>query len=209
MQSLSSTPIIGRSAPTQALLSLIKVLANSHSTVLVTGESGTGKELVAQALHRQSPRRKGPFVPINCGAIPKDLLESELFGHRKGAFTGAVADRMHQRRLTGRRPLQQLGEHVEAVLLVHRGRRGMTGRSWLISRAASRSYRAARAHCSRTSHRSRSGMSTANRRVVAISISPDCRMRCWPTRGDYTKVTYLHGKGERIANVTRQVGGVT
>ena len=94
MQSLSSTPIIGKSAPTQALLSLIKVLANSHSTVLVTGESGTGKELVAQALHRQSPRRKGPFVPINCGAIPKDLLESELFGHRKGAFTGAVADRL-------------------------------------------------------------------------------------------------------------------
>ncbi len=94
MQSLSTTPIIGKSAPTQALLSLVKVLANSHSTVLVTGESGTGKELVAQALHRQSPRRKGPFVPINCGAIPKDLLESELFGHRKGAFTGAVADRM-------------------------------------------------------------------------------------------------------------------
>jgi sigma-54 specific flagellar transcriptional regulator A len=76
------------------LLALIKVLANSHSTVLVSGESGTGKELVAQALHRQSPRRKGPFVPINCGAIPKDLLESELFGHRKGAFTGAIADRL-------------------------------------------------------------------------------------------------------------------
>ncbi len=94
MPPLSSTPIIGKSASTQALLALIKVLANSHSTVLVSGESGTGKELVAQALHRQSPRRKGPFVPINCGAIPKDLLESELFGHRKGAFTGAVADRL-------------------------------------------------------------------------------------------------------------------
>jgi sigma-54 specific flagellar transcriptional regulator A len=94
MPPLSSTPIIGKSASTQALLALIKVLANSHSTVLVSGESGTGKELVAQALHRQSPRRKGPFVPINCGAIPKDLLESELFGHRKGAFTGAIADRL-------------------------------------------------------------------------------------------------------------------
>ena len=94
MQALSSTPIIGRSAITQALLDLVKVLATSHSTVLITGESGTGKELVAQALHRQSPRRQGPFVPINCGAIPKDLLESELFGHRKGAFTGALADRM-------------------------------------------------------------------------------------------------------------------
>ena len=94
MPPLSSTPIIGKSASTQALLALIKVLANSHSTVLVSGESGTGKELVAQALHRQSPRRKGPFVPINCGAIPRDLLESELFGHRKGAFTGAVGDRL-------------------------------------------------------------------------------------------------------------------
>ena len=87
-------PIIGKSAHTQALTDLLKVLAGSHSTVLVTGESGTGKELVAQALHRQSPRRQGPFIPINCGAIPKDLLESELFGHRKGAFTGAVVDRI-------------------------------------------------------------------------------------------------------------------
>lgn len=90
----SFTPIVGKSEPTQALLALVKVLAGSHSTVLITGESGTGKELVAQALHRQSPRRQAPFVPINCGAIPRDLLESELFGHRKGAFTGAVSDRI-------------------------------------------------------------------------------------------------------------------
>lgn len=90
----SPTPIIGKSAHTRTLLDLIKVLAGSHSTVLITGESGTGKELVAQALHRQSPRRQAPFVPINCGAIPKDLIESELFGHRKGAFTGAVSDRV-------------------------------------------------------------------------------------------------------------------
>jgi sigma-54 specific flagellar transcriptional regulator A len=61
---------------------------------LVTGESGTGKELVAQALHAQGPRASGPFVPINCGAIPRELIESELFGHRKGTFTGAVADRL-------------------------------------------------------------------------------------------------------------------
>ena len=88
------TPIIGKSAHTRTLLDLIKVLAGSNSTVLITGESGTGKELVAQALHRQSGRRQAPFVPINCGAIPKDLLESELFGHRKGAFTGAVSDRV-------------------------------------------------------------------------------------------------------------------
>ncbi len=88
------TPIVGSSEPTQALLGLVKVLAVSHSTVLITGESGTGKELVAQALHRQSPRKHAPFVPINCGAIPRELLESELFGHRKGAFTGAVTDRL-------------------------------------------------------------------------------------------------------------------
>ena len=87
-------PIVGKSAHTLALLDLIKVLAVSNSTVLITGESGTGKELVAQALHRQSARRNAPFVPINCGAIPKDLLESELFGHRKGAFTGALSDRI-------------------------------------------------------------------------------------------------------------------
>jgi sigma-54 specific flagellar transcriptional regulator A len=90
----SPTPIIGKSAHTRTLLDLIKVLAGSNSTVLITGESGTGKELVAQALHRQGGRRQASFVPINCGAIPKDLLESELFGHRKGAFTGAVSDRV-------------------------------------------------------------------------------------------------------------------
>jgi sigma-54 specific flagellar transcriptional regulator A len=94
MSASSSTPIIGKSAHTRTLLDLIKVLAGSNSTVLITGESGTGKELVAQALHRQSARRQAPFVPINCGAIPRDLLESELFGHRKGAFTGAISDRV-------------------------------------------------------------------------------------------------------------------
>ena len=94
MKPPSLPPIVGKSAHTRALLDLIKVLAVSNSTVLITGESGTGKELVAQALHRQSGRRHAPFVPINCGAIPKDLLESELFGHRKGAFTGALSDRI-------------------------------------------------------------------------------------------------------------------
>ena len=78
----------------QALRRLVQTIAASSSTTLVTGESGTGKELVAQALHQQGPRAQGRFVPINCGAIPRELIESELFGHRKGAFTGAVVDRI-------------------------------------------------------------------------------------------------------------------
>lgn len=91
---LHANPIIGSSPQTHELVGLIHTLANSNSTVLITGESGTGKELVAQALHLNSPRRKGAFVPINCGAIPRELIESELFGHRKGAFTGALSDRL-------------------------------------------------------------------------------------------------------------------
>ena len=87
-------PIIGQSQAIESLRQLIRTIAASSSTALVTGESGTGKELVAQALHMQGPRAGGPFVPINCGAIPRELIESELFGHRKGTFTGAVADRL-------------------------------------------------------------------------------------------------------------------
>ena len=90
----SRTPIIGQSPATRTLRQLIGAIAASSSTALVTGESGTGKELVARALHQQSPRADGPFVPINCGAIPRELIESELFGHRKGAFTGAASDRL-------------------------------------------------------------------------------------------------------------------
>jgi sigma-54 specific flagellar transcriptional regulator A len=94
MKASAKTQIIGQSRATQFLRDLIQTLSASSSTALVTGESGTGKELVAQALHVQGPRASGPFVPINCGAIPRDLIESELFGHRKGTFTGAVADRL-------------------------------------------------------------------------------------------------------------------
>ena len=77
-----------------ALRRLICTVARSQATVLITGESGTGKELIARALHEASERRLGRFVAINCGAIPRELIESELFGHRKGAFTGAVVDRV-------------------------------------------------------------------------------------------------------------------
>ena len=89
-----TTHFIGSSDSAVALRQLVATMANSNATVMITGESGTGKELLARLLHEQSDRCGANFVPINCAAIPKDLLESELFGHRKGSFTGAVADRI-------------------------------------------------------------------------------------------------------------------
>ncbi|MDH5523822.1 MAG: sigma-54 dependent transcriptional regulator [Desulfobulbaceae bacterium] len=86
--------IIGNSKEIRHVFSLIKKVCDADTTVLVRGESGTGKELIAQALHYDSNRGAGPFVPVNCGAIPGELLESELFGHEKGAFTHAVRTRM-------------------------------------------------------------------------------------------------------------------
>lgn len=86
--------IIGKSEPIQQALGLVERVADSDATVLISGESGTGKELIARAIHYNSNRAKNPFVAINCGAIPAELLESELFGHAKGAFTGAIAHRI-------------------------------------------------------------------------------------------------------------------
>ena len=86
----SSKRIIGESEGIRRVLDLIGRVADSDANVLIQGDSGTGKELVAQAIHNSSRRAEGPFVPINCGAIPAELLESELFGHAKGAYTGAV-----------------------------------------------------------------------------------------------------------------------
>ncbi|WP_018124571.1 sigma-54 interaction domain-containing protein [Desulfovibrio oxyclinae] len=85
--------IIGGSPALAEVFKVLEKVAPTESTVLVSGESGTGKELLVRALHRNSDRRDKPFVPINCGAIPKELLESELFGHEKGAFTHAVRSR--------------------------------------------------------------------------------------------------------------------
>ena len=90
-KSVSRDAIVGRSDKMEDIFRLVERVAPARSTVLVTGESGTGKELIAKAIHEASPRADFPFVVVNCSNIPSELLESELFGHTKGAFTGAVA----------------------------------------------------------------------------------------------------------------------
>lgn len=89
----SDSPIIGVSPAIERLKSTIGKLARSQAPVFIHGESGTGKELVAKQIHLQSPRSSGAFVPVNCGAIPESLMESEFFGHKKGSFTGAIEDK--------------------------------------------------------------------------------------------------------------------
>ncbi|MBX5494725.1 MAG: sigma-54-dependent Fis family transcriptional regulator [Bryobacteraceae bacterium] len=86
--------IIGESVPMKALRQQLRLMAGTNGRVLIFGESGTGKELVAHAIHAYSPRAQDPFVEVNCAAIPEDLIESELFGHRKGSFTGATEDKI-------------------------------------------------------------------------------------------------------------------
>src|SRR5207237_54536 len=109
--------MVGRSPALQSVFSLIEKVAPSRTTVLITGESGTGKELVARAVHARSPRAEKPFVPVNCGAIPEGLIESELFGHAKGAFTGAQGAKigLFQAAQEGTLFLDEIGELPAAL----------------------------------------------------------------------------------------------
>jgi formate hydrogenlyase transcriptional activator len=104
--------IVGNSAALQRVLGMVRLVAPTNATVLIYGETGTGKELIAEAIHRCSDRATGPFVKVNCAAIPAGLLESELFGHERGAFTGAVARRVGRVELASRGTLflDEIGE---------------------------------------------------------------------------------------------------
>ncbi|MEY6431932.1 sigma-54 dependent transcriptional regulator [Thioalkalicoccus limnaeus] len=89
----SAQELLGQSRPMREIRRLITKIARNQAPVFITGESGTGKEVAARLIHGEGPRQAAPFVPVNCGAIPEDLVESELFGHKKGSFTGAVGDK--------------------------------------------------------------------------------------------------------------------
>jgi two-component system response regulator PilR (NtrC family) len=104
--------LLGKSRAMQNVFELIGKIASARTSVLITGESGTGKELVARALHSEGSRAKEPFIAVNCGAIPEELMESELFGHKKGAFTGAISDHagMFQEASGGTLFLDEIGE---------------------------------------------------------------------------------------------------
>ena len=114
--------LVGRSPAIERVREMMARVADRDVTILITGESGTGKEVVARALHAHSQRRAGPFVPVNCGAIPSELLESELFGHEKGAFTGAITSRTGRFELAkgGTLFLDEIGDlplHMQVKLL--------------------------------------------------------------------------------------------
>lgn len=114
--------VVGKSAAMRAVFDLVSRVASSTANILITGESGTGKEMVARAIHQSSPRAKKPFVAINCSAIPETLLESELFGHAKGSFTGAVSRKrgLFEEAEGGTLFLDEIGDmdvHLQAKLL--------------------------------------------------------------------------------------------
>src|SRR5664279_624107 len=119
---IASHGLVARSPAMLKIVHLVESLHRSSATVLITGESGTGKEVIARALHSSSAQCTGPFVAVNCGALPADLLESELFGHVKGAFTGAVRDRVGRFELArgGTVFLDEVGDiplHLQVKLL--------------------------------------------------------------------------------------------
>ena len=121
-QPLSEKPIIGQNSKLLQLMDRARSVASSKATVLILGESGTGKEVFARFIHQESERRNGPFVALNCAALPEGLLESELFGHEKGAFTGAIATKKGKFELAdgGTLLLDEIGEiplHLQAKLL--------------------------------------------------------------------------------------------
>jgi two-component system response regulator HydG len=111
--------IIGRSLAMRELFETVALVAPTEATVLIVGESGTGKELVANAIHHNSPRRERPFVKVNCAALPETLLESELFGHERGAFTGALSRKQGRFQLAhnGSIFLDEIGEMAPTSLL--------------------------------------------------------------------------------------------
>jgi formate hydrogenlyase transcriptional activator len=112
MAGTSGNELIGESTQFKEVLDQVRIVAQSDCGVLIQGETGTGKELIAQAIHNQSPRANGPYLKVNCAAIPAGLLESELFGHERGAFTGALTQRMGRLQLanTGTLFLDEIGD---------------------------------------------------------------------------------------------------
>ena len=114
---IQENQLVGTSAPMLEIYKLIGTIASADTTVLISGESGTGKELVARAVHQASPRREHPFVSINCGAFPETLLESELFGYMRGAFTGAVSQKkgLFEAAIGGTLFLDEVGEMSAAM----------------------------------------------------------------------------------------------
>ncbi len=119
---MALSKIIAQSESMKEIFEMVRRLANFNTTVLITGESGTGKELVARAIHENSPRANAPFVAINCGAIPENLIESELFGHKKGSFTDASRDKkgLFEEASSGTIFLDEVGElplHLQVKLL--------------------------------------------------------------------------------------------
>jgi two-component system response regulator PilR (NtrC family) len=108
----AAAKILGEAPPVKALINLIHKVASTKTNILIIGESGTGKELVARMIHDEGPLKDKPFIPVNCGAIPETLIESEMFGHKRGSFTGAVMDKMglFEAAHTGTLFLDEVGE---------------------------------------------------------------------------------------------------